>query len=161
MSENNNEYLREIEIGGIKMQIDLRQAKRVDTFKVGDSVKLLKKGDHDSSYNKEDKIFPGMIVDFANFKELPTLVVAYYEEGGWNTPPTIQFLYYNAETTGWDLVPCDENELVVSEQSILQLFDRKIAEKQKELDDLTNKKEYFVTHFMNGKTPAEAEKKED
>ena len=150
MGDNNNEFLREIEIGGIKMQIDLRQAKRIDTFKVGDTVKILKKVDR-SSYDKADKIYPGMIVDFANFKELPTLVVAYYEEGGWNSPPTIQFLYYNADTEGWDLVYCDENELAVSEQSIIQLFDRKIGEKQKELDDLVNKKEYFITHFMRGK----------
>ena len=56
MGENNNEFLREIEIGGIKMQIDLRQAKRIDTFKVGDSVKILKKGDRNSSYDKADKI---------------------------------------------------------------------------------------------------------
>jgi len=151
MGDNNNEFIREIEIGGIKMQIDLRQAKRIDTFKVGDSVKILKKGDRNSSYDKADKIYPGMIVDFANFKELPTLVVAYYEESGWNSPPTIQFLYYNADTEGWDLVYCDENELAVSEQSIIQLFDRKIGEKQKELDDLVNKKEYFITHFMRGK----------
>jgi hypothetical protein len=160
MSESNNEFMREVEINGIKMQIDLRQAKRIDTFKVGDSVKILKKGSSSSSYDKDDKIYPGMIVDFANFKELPTLVVAYYEEGGWSSPPTIQFLYFNANTEGWDLVYCDENELAVSEQSILQLFDRKIGEKQKELDDLVNKKEYFITHFMKGKAFPATEKEE-
>lgn len=152
MSENNMEFMRTVEINGVKMEIDLRSARRIDTFKVGDDVKLLKKGNTESSYSdKEDKIYPGMIVDFANFQDLPTMVVAYFEEGGWGSLPTIQFLYYNEHTTGWDLVYCDENELAVSEQSIIQLFDRKIGEKQKELDDLVNKKEYFITHFMRGK----------
>ena len=161
MSENNMEFMRTVEINGVKVEIDLRSARRIDTFKVGDSVKILKKGNRDSSYSdKEDKVYPGMIVDFANFKELPTLVVAYFEEGSWSSPPTIQFLYYNSDTTGWDLVYCDENELKVSEQSILQRFDREIEKKQRELDDLVGKKEYFITHFMVGKTAADIEEDE-
>lgn len=153
---NNTEFIREIEIGGVKMQVDLRYAKRIDTFKVGDNVKILKKRDPNYS-SSENKVFPGMIVDFANFQELPTLVIAYYEEEGWNKPPTIQFLYYNNDTEGYDIVYCDENELAVSEQSILQKFDHKIEEKQKELDDLKNKKEYFITHFMNRNKQSEEE----
>lgn len=152
MKENTNEYLRTVEINGVKMEIDLRSAKRIDTFKVGDDVKLLKKGNYDSSYDREDKIYPGMIVDFCNFKDLPTMVVAYFEEGSWNASPTIQFVYFNEHTSGWDIVYCDKNELKVSEQSILQKFDREIEKKQKELDELCDKKEYFITHFMAGKT---------
>ena len=38
MSEDNK---RIIEINGIKMEVDLRNAKRIDTFKVGDPVKVL------------------------------------------------------------------------------------------------------------------------
>ncbi len=161
MSENNMEFMRTVEINGVKMEIDLRSARRIDTFKVGDDVKLLKKGDPTSSYSdKEDKIYPGMIVDFANFQDLPTMVVAYFEEGGWGSLPTIQFLYYNEHTTGWDLVYCDKNELKVSEQSILQKFDREIEKKQRELDELVGKKEYFITHFMVGKTAADIKEDE-
>lgn len=152
MNENTNDYLRTVEINGVKMEIDLRSAKRIDTFKVGDDVKLLKKGDPSSSYNSGDKIYPGMIVDFCNFKELPTMVVAYFDEGGWGTLPTIQFVYYNENSKDWDIVYCDKNELKVSEQSILQKFDKEIEKKQRELDELCDKKEYFITHFMAGKT---------
>lgn len=155
MSENNMDFMRTVEINGVKMEIDLRSAKRVDTFKVGDDVKLLKKGNADSTYDREDKIYPGMIVDFANFQDLPTMVVAYFEDGGWGSLPTIQFLYYNEHTTGWDLVYCDKNELKVSEQSILQRFDREIDKKQRELNELIGKKEYFIEHFMVGKTAAD------
>ena len=41
--ENQNENIRTIEINGIKLEVDLRTAKRIDQFKVGDNVKVLKK----------------------------------------------------------------------------------------------------------------------
>ena len=39
---------RIIEIDGMKVEVDLRHAKRVDTFKVGDNVKILDKSYEDS-----------------------------------------------------------------------------------------------------------------
>lgn len=145
MGENENKKV--IEINGVKLEVDMRYARRIDSFRVGDSVKILKKKDESYSSSK-DEVFPGMIVDFANFKELPTLIIAYYKEGGWSSPPTIDFLYYNENATDFDIVYCDENELSVSEQSIIQQFDRRIEEKERELADLKNKKEYFITHFV-------------
>ena len=41
--EDEKEYMKTIEINGVKLEIDLRTAKRVDTFKIGDNVKVLKK----------------------------------------------------------------------------------------------------------------------
>ena len=35
------EEKRIIDINGMKMEVDLRTAKRIDTFKVGDNVKVL------------------------------------------------------------------------------------------------------------------------
>ena len=32
-----------IEINGLKLEIDLRSAKRIDSFRVGDNVKILRK----------------------------------------------------------------------------------------------------------------------
>lgn len=146
MSEMENKKV--IEINGVKLEVDMRYARRIDSFRVGDSVKVLKKRDPDYASSK-DEVLPGMIVDFANFKELPTLVIAVYKEGDWSTAPSIDFLYYNENSASeFDIVYCDENELRVSEQSILQKFDRDIANKQRELDDLISKKEYFITHFV-------------
>lgn len=145
MSDTENKKV--IEINGVKLEVDMRYAKRIDSFKVGDSVKILKKREPDYS-NSKDEVFPGMIVDFANFKELPTLVIAYYKEGSWSSPPSIDFLYYNENATGFDIVYCDENELRVSEQSIIQQFNREIEKKQRDLDDLKAKLEYFLAHFV-------------
>ena len=140
-----NENIRTVEINGVKFEVDLRHARKIDTFKVGDNVKILKHGD--GNYSK-DEVLPGMVVDFADFKELPTMVVAYYKEGGWSEPPSIDFLYFNSNLEGYDIVYCDENEVKCSGESILQKFDHKITDAQRKLDDLIAKKEYFITHFM-------------
>lgn len=66
---------RVIEIDGVKIEVDLRSAKRIDTFKVGDNVKVLCK-----EYNGDFKVKPGIITDFANFKEKPTIIVAVLDE---------------------------------------------------------------------------------
>ena len=143
-----DESKKVIEINGVKLEVDMRYARRIDSFRVGDNVKVLKKRDPDYASSK-DEVIPGMIVDLANFKELPTLVIATYKEGGWSSPPTIDFIYYNENSASdFDIVYCDENELRVSEQSIMQQFDREIEKKQRELDDLKAKKEYFLTHFV-------------
>ena len=65
------EEKRIIDINGMKMEVDLRTAKRIDTFKVGDNVKVLA-----TEYNGTHSIKPGVITDFAMFKDLPTIVVA-------------------------------------------------------------------------------------
>ena len=68
-----NENIKTIEINGVKLEVDLRTCRRIDTFKVGDNVKILKK-----QYN-EYRVYSGVIVDFVNFKERPAIVVAYFD----------------------------------------------------------------------------------
>ncbi|MDH7956462.1 hypothetical protein [Listeria monocytogenes] len=50
------EEKRMVEINGIKMEIDMRTAVRVDEFKVGDNIKVL-----DKNYSNQ-KIHDGVIV---------------------------------------------------------------------------------------------------
>ena len=38
-----DEQKRIVEIGGVKIEVDLRTAKRVDSYRVGDPVKVLTK----------------------------------------------------------------------------------------------------------------------
>lgn len=68
---------RIIEINGIKLEVDMRSARRIDEFKVGDSVKVL------DSRDDKNVMRSGVITDFANFKELPTIMVAVYKEGSY------------------------------------------------------------------------------
>lgn len=37
-----NEFEREIEIDGVKVAVDMRTVKKIDVYRVGDNVKVLK-----------------------------------------------------------------------------------------------------------------------
>ena len=137
------ENKRIIEIDGVKVEIDLRTAKRVDSFKVGDNIKIL-----DKEYDTY-KVKPGIIVDFAEFQELPTIVIAVFEEGSWSSTPNISFIYYNKNTSKKvEIVSCSEDEIKVSKEGVIERFEREIQKKKNEYEDLKNKLEYFKTHFI-------------
>ena len=134
---------RIIEIDGVKVEVDLRTAKRVNSFKVGDNIKIL-----DKEYDNY-KVKPGIIVDFAEFQELPTIVIAVFEEGSWSSVPNISFIYYNKNTSEKvEIVSCSEDEIKVSKEGVIERFEREIQKKKNEYEDLKNKLEYFKTHFL-------------
>lgn len=87
-----NENIRTIEVNGVTLEVDMRYAKRIDQFKVGDTVKVL------DNRNDSNEVRTGVITDFANFKELPTIMVAVYKVGDYWSHPTIEFIPYNANT---------------------------------------------------------------
>lgn len=134
---------RIVEIDGVKVEVDLRTAKRVDSFRVGDNVKIL-----DKNYSGY-KVKPGIIVDFAEFKELPTIVIAVFEEGSWSSSPSISFIYYNKETAeNVEIVPASEDEIKLSKDGVIEKFEREIQKKKNEWIDLQNQLEYFKKHFL-------------
>ena len=136
---------RIVEIDGVKIEVDLRSAKRVDSFKVGDNVKILEK-DYDGY-----KVKPGIIVDFAEFSELPTIVIAVFEEGSWGTSPSISFIHYNANTSEdkkIEIILSSEDEIKLSKDGVIEKFEREIQKKKNEYTDLRNQLEYFKRHFL-------------
>lgn len=130
-----------IEINGVKIEVDMRYAKRIDQFKVGDTVKVL-----DNRDNKNE-VRTGVITDFAMFKELPTIMVAVYKQGSYWDKPTIEFIPYNANTVGVEIVGVSQEEVIVSKDTIVQKFDDEILKKRDELNDLIVKRDTFVKYF--------------
>lgn len=129
---------RIVEIGGVKVEYDLRTAKQVDTFKVGDPVKLLVK-EYDSH-----KVKYGVIIDFANFTELPSIVVAYLD--GWSNDH-IKFEHVNADSKDIQIAPCSEDEISIDKHGIESNIDKKIAELKGEIRDLEENKRIFRKRF--------------
>lgn len=146
--ENNMEETKRIvEIDGIKIEVDMRTAKRVDSYKVGDNVKIL-----DKEYDTY-KVKPGIIVDFAEFAERPTIVIAVFEEGSWSSSPSIKFINYNADTAERiEIVPASEDEIKVSRDGVIEKFEREIQKKKNEYTDLQNQLDYFKKHFLKEAT---------
>lgn len=143
-----SEDKRIIEINGVKLEVDMRSARRIDEFKVGDSVKVLDQRDG------KNEMRSGVITDFANFKDLPTMMVAIYKEGSFWEKPTIEFIPFNANTEGIEIVGVSAEEIIVSRDTVVQKFDDEIAKKRDELNDLIIKRDTFVKYFGKGQEVA-------
>lgn len=130
-----------IEINGIKMEVDLRYATRVEHLQVGSRVKCLTK-----SYGSEFKVHPGVIVGFEPFQNLPSIVVAYldidYNGAG------IKFKSFNAKCDDFEIVAdLDNNALEVNKADILTKLDREIAKKQIEMEEIESRRAFFLANF--------------
>lgn len=136
-----NENIRTIEVNGVTLEVDMRYAKRIDQFKIGDTVKVL------DNRNDRNEVKTGVITDFANFKELPTIMVAVYKAADYWSKPTIEFVPYNADTKDIEIVGVSAEEVIVSRETVVQKFDDEIARKRDELNDLIVKRDTFVKYF--------------
>jgi hypothetical protein len=152
------ENLQVIEINGIKMEIDLRHAKKVDTFRVGDRVKVLKKVYSGSA------IYHGVIVGFEAFNRLPTIVVAYVDSD--YSGADLKIEYVNAsrkEEDQIEIIPDLDKSLPFSKADVLTTFDRKTQKLLEEIKDIHRKKQYFTHRFGKtfGETPEEIQRQLD
>lgn len=146
MNEN-NENIRVIDVNGVKLEVDMRYARRIDQFKVGDTVKVL------DNRSEKNEMRTGVITDFANFKELPTMMIAVYKPGDYWSVPTIEFIPYNADTKDIEIVGVSAEEVIVSRDTIVQKFDDEIMKVRDKLNDLIIKRDTFIKYFggdMNG-----------
>ena len=134
-----NENKRIIEVNGIKMEIDLRNAKVIENYKVGDYVKILLK--EYQSY----KSYVGNIIGFDNFENHPTIVVAYLKNE--YSQASIDFVYYNSETKDIELTGLNDWDIPLTKSNVLELFNREINKKEQELKELKNKEQVFEKLF--------------
>lgn len=129
-----------IEINGVKMEIDLRHATRIEHLRVGDRVKVLRK--QYSDYN----VAQGVIIGFEPFRELPTIIVAYVEAG--YATADIKFVYYNANSKEVEIVKSvDDDGLDMSRAQVDAAFDSKINKLRREIEELEEKRAYFHSNF--------------
>lgn len=132
------ENKRIVEVNGIKVEVDLRTAKRVDAFKIGDNVKVLVK-DYSTF-----KTYPGVIVAFDEFAKMPTIVVCYLAE---TYDPEIKFAYINSDNKDNDLVPCYDSELSISKDQVVNRINMQIEKLEAQIRDADLKKRYFLKMF--------------
>lgn len=138
MSEAENKRI--IEINGVKLEVDMRYAKRVEELRVGSKVRVLIK-----SYGESYSTYPGVIIGFEEFAKLPTIVVAYCESS-WSSAD-IKFVNFNAKSEGVEIVSAVNDEIELNRADALESFDREIVKKERELADLHEKRDYFNKKF--------------
>lgn len=133
-----------IELNGVKLEVDLRTAKRVDTLRVGDRVRLLEK----SSYSSSVTVHHGIIAGFEPFPSAPTIIVAYLKQS--YKEATIEFVYLNTaseDAKQWEIVPSIDNDLPVNKEDVVASINRKIDGKMAEIQDLERQRDYFLREF--------------
>lgn len=129
-----------IEVNGVKLEVDLRSAKRIDELKVGSRVKcLVKKYDGFATY-------AGVVVGFEPFPTRPTIVVAYLENNYGSA--ALKFMSFNADTKDFEIVSdLDHNAMEIDKADVLAQFDRNADVKRAELREIEDKKAFFLAHF--------------
>jgi len=132
-----DENIRVVEINGAKLEVDLRTAKRVDQFRVGDRVKVLVK--NYSGYEAHH----GVIVAFDDFKNLPTITVCYlsgFQNGD------LKFAAINAESKDAEIAACND-DVLVEKGEIVARINSDINAKLAEVEDLRRRLKYFEERF--------------
>ena len=129
-----------IEVNGVKLEVDMRYARRVEEMRIGSPVKVLHKGCYGGP-----KVCAGVIIGFEPFKDLPTILVAYVEDNF--TTSEIKVISINSSQKDFDIVACVDPDFMVDKNAILQRFDRQIAQKQREIDTIMEQRNYFTTNF--------------
>lgn len=134
-----NSDMQVIEINGVKLEVDMRHARRIDTLRVGSRVKVLVK------LYDGFKVYPGVVVGFDAFDKLPTINVAYIT-GAYNAALT--FLGINANTKDTEIVAAtDDDHLELSRDDVLSQFDRAITAEELKLAELRQTREFFLRRF--------------
>jgi len=131
---------RIVEINGVKVEVDLRTAKRVDEFKVGDPVKVLVK-----KYSDSYESHVGVIVGFDEFKKLPTLTVAYVEQS--YSEVKLIFKGINAKSEDIEIAPLQPYDATFDLSKAIATFDNDIYKKEKELEEIKRKKAWFTENY--------------
>jgi len=138
MIETNEKTI--IEVNGIKLEIDLRHAKKVEQYRVGDKIKVLKK-----KYSDSYESYFGVIAGFDGFKDRPTIIIAYIETS--YNGVNLHFAYINNESKDIDIAPAQDFDLSYEKGEIVGKFDAEVEKKQIEIKDIERKKKYFLDMF--------------
>ena len=131
---------RIIEINGVKMEVDLRQAKTINSYKVGDSVKLLLK-----KYGDSYESHLGTIIGFDNFEQRPTVVIAYLDVD--YSEANIKFCYFNKESKDVEITHLNNWDVPFSKQSVIDRMNKEEAKKEEEIRQIVEKRRVFIELF--------------
>lgn len=127
---------KKIEINGQIFEVK-ESAKKIETYKVGDPVKVLIK-----SYNNDYSVYPGIIIGFNDFKAKPAINIAYINADFNNAE--IKFKTY-VEDSDVEIAPVTEMELIrFTTDDAIDKMRRTIEQKENELKDMKNKFEFFI-----------------
>ena len=132
---------RIVEINGVKIEVDLREATAVETLRVGDAVRVLVK-QYGGNYTAHD----GVVIGFDQFKNLPTVTVAYAVID--YSSADVKVFHYNDATKDTEIIKADEgSRTAFSMDDATEALDKKVATVEAELKSAREKRDYFIEHI--------------
>lgn len=148
--------VRIIEVNGQKFEVDMREARKIEAYRVGNRVKVLVK----ASWGETYATHPGVIVGIDGFQALPTIVVAYMPNP-LSGDGKIEFAHLNAKSKDVEIVPMTEDAILPTRETMLSNFARAIQTKQKEIDELAMKRDWFLKQYGLAYESVVVKKKEE
>jgi len=133
-----NKDKRIVEINGLKLEVDLRTAKRVDSYKVGDRVKVLTK-DYGDTYSTSH----GVIVAFDEFVARPSVTICYISS---DYSTELKFKTLNKDSKDVEIAPCND-DVMIEKAEVIAKINQSIEQKKAEIHDLESKRNYFEQRF--------------
>lgn len=130
-----------IEVNGVKLEVDMRHARRIEELRVGSRVKVLTKTYSGAEVN------PGVVVGFEPFPSKPTIIIAYVKAG--YSDVGLHTLSYNADTKDVEIVASIDDDFSVSKTEVLGWFDRERTKLANQASELEAKQQFFLDRFQN------------
>lgn len=128
-----------IEVNGVKLEVDLRTARRIEELRVGSRVKVLTK-DYSGA-----NVSPGIVVGFEPFPSKPTIIIAYVKAG--YSDVGLHTLSYNADSKDVEIVASIDDDFSVSKSEVLGWFARERNKLTTQLREIDAKEAFFLDRF--------------
>lgn len=128
-----------VEINGVKFEVDARTAtlRELTTIRIGAKVKVL----------KDERVLYGTVIGFEPFAENPVVVICYIDSQYYSSSPDFKFLYYSAKSKEQIVISSEDDDAGIERDDVVNKIDKAIAQKQTEIQDLEDKKRYFLAKF--------------
>ena len=130
---------RILKVGGVKVEVDLREAKQITSYRVGDAVKILRK--EYSSWTES----VGVIVGFTPFATHPCIEILCVKNVSYAND--VEFLTITEDTPDIELAPLSDFQAAFSYDSIMEKFAYARVTKENELRSLTARQAAFTEYF--------------
>lgn len=128
-----------IEINGVKFEVDARTAtlRQLSTIRIGAKVKVL----------KDDNVYYGTVIGFEPFAENPVVIICYIASTYYSSGIEFKFLYFSSKSKEQIVVSSEDDDAGLERDDVVMKIEKEIAKKQTEIQDLEDKKRYFLTKF--------------
>lgn len=130
-----------VEINGVKLEVDMRYAKRIEELRIGSKVKVLIK-----AYSDDFNCYAGVVVGFEPFPDRPTIIVAYIETG--YNKAEMKLLHWHKGSKDHQIIASLDDDFSVSKAETLGWFDREEQKKLDEIAEIQAKRRYFLDRFQ-------------